>query len=162
MADRTSTLETTLKERIVDTRKHVAALEAAVAAFPDDFDLGSFEQAWFGEPDQRLLAYPVQAGYENVINGCIRIAQEVCELEGWTRANTVASSTEALKHVRENGLINSQTHAALKDAYERRSDVEHDYVGAAPREVHAATLAALEHAPAFLQDVALYLHQRPS
>ena len=160
MSDRRATLETTVKGRIVDTRKHLEALETAVSNFPGEFDSSELERAWFGEPDDRLLAYPVQAGYENVINGCIRIAQELCELEGWTASNVVPSSTEALKQVREQGLVSTRAHSGLKDAYERRSVVQHDYVGAAPREVHAATIALLEHAPSFLQDVSLYLRQR--
>lgn len=160
MSERKATLVTTLKDRIADTRKHLEALESAVVAFPSDFDLGEFERAWFGEPDQRLLAYPVQAGYENVINGCIRIAQEVCDLEGWTPPNLEPSSTEALKQVQEHGLITARARSALKDAYERRSDIQHDYIGAAPREVHAATIAVLEHGASFLQDISLYLRQR--
>lgn len=160
MSDRRALLETTVKDRLVDTRKHLEALEKAVAGFPSDFDVGEFERAWLGEPDERLRVYPVQAGYENVINGCIRIAQELCELEGWTPSNVEPTSTEALKHFRERGLISVQTHNALKEAYERRSDVQHDYIGAAARDVHAATSAVLEHAPSLLQDVALYLKQR--
>lgn len=159
-SDRRALLETSLKERLVDTRKHLEALEIAVAGFPGGFDLGEFERAWAGEPEARLRTYPVQAGYENVINGCVRIAQELCELESWTPPNVEPSSTEALKQIRQQGLIAAQTHTALKDAYEIRSDVQHDYIGAAAREVHAATSAVLEHAPSFLQDVSLYLNQR--
>ncbi|MCP9486521.1 MAG: hypothetical protein MSC30_11715 [Gaiellaceae bacterium MAG52_C11] len=153
-------LETTLKARLIDTRKHLEALERAVAAFPNGFGLAEFERAWRGEPDERLTVYPIQAGYENGINGCIRIAQELCELEGWTPANRDPSSTEALKLLQENGIVAAKTRAALKDAYERRSEIQHDYVGAAAREVHAAALAVLEFAPLLLQDVALHLKQR--
>ena len=138
MTDRSGFLETRLKDRLVDTQKHLEALERAVAEFPNDFGLTEFERAWVGTPAERLTAYPIQAGYENVINGCIKIVQELCELNGWTPSNREPSSTEALKHLKENGIINSQTHAALKDAYERRGEVQHDYIGAATREVHAA------------------------
>ncbi len=160
MTDRSGFLETRLKDRLVDTQKHLEALERAVAEFPNDFGLAEFERAWVGTPAERLTAYPIQAGYENVINGCIKIAQELCELNGWTPSNREPSSTEALKHLKENGIINSQTNAALKDAYERRGEVQHDYIGAAAREVYAATLAVIEHAPNLLQDIALHLKQR--
>lgn len=159
MSDRARLLETTLKHRLVDTHKHLEALERAVVEFPNDFGLAEFEQAWVGTPAERLTAYPIQAGYENVINGCVKIAQELCELNGWTPANLEPTSTEALKHLKENGIIGSKTHAALKDAYERRGEVQHDYIGAAAREVYAATLAVIEHAPNLLQDVALHLRQ---
>jgi hypothetical protein len=162
MANRGGFLETRLKERLLDTRKHLQALEKAVASFPSEFDLVVFEQAWVGDADERLTAYPVQAGYENVINGCVKIAQELCELEGWTSANLEPSSTEALKKLKENGIIGAQTQLALMDAYARRGDVQHDYVGAAARGVHAATKAVIEHVPLLLQDVALHLRQRGS
>jgi hypothetical protein len=160
MSDRRALLETILKQRLVDTQKHLKALESAVAAFPNDFGLFEFERAWVGEPEERLTVYPIQAGYENVINGCVRVAQELCELNGWTPPNLEPTSTEALRHLRKNGIIGSKAHAALKDAYERRHEVQHDYIGAAAREVHAATLAVIEHAPHLLQDVALQLKQR--
>lgn len=153
-------LETRLKERLVDTQKHLQALERAVSEFPNEFALADFERAWVGDPGERLTAYPIQAGYENVINGCVRIARELCELNGWTPANLEPTSTEALKQLHENGVIRPNTRAALKDAYERRSEIQHDYIGAAAREIHAAALAVIEHAPLLLQDVALHLRQR--
>lgn len=160
MSDRSAFLETTLKDRLVDTHKHLQALERAVAEFPNEFGLTEFERAWVGDAGERLTAYPIQAGYENVTNGCVRIAQELCELNEWSHANLEPKSNEALKHLRENGIIGPKTHAALKDAYERRGEVQHDYIGAAAREVHAATLSIIEHAPLLLQDVALHLRRR--
>ncbi len=160
MSDRSALLETTLKKRLIDTRTHVEALERAVAAFPNDFALADFERAWVGDAGERLTTYSIQAGYENVINGCIKVAQELCELNAWTPANLEPKSIEALRHLHENGVIGAKTHTALKDAYERRSEVQHNYVGAAARDVHAATLAVIEHAPLLLQDVALHLKQR--
>lgn len=131
-----------------------------MAEFPNDFGLAEFERAWVGDAGERLTVYPIQAGYENVINGCVKIAQELCELNGWTPANREPTSTEAVKHLKGNGIIGSKTHAGLKDAYERRGEVQHDYIGAAAREVYEATLAVIEHAPNLLQDIALHLRQR--
>jgi hypothetical protein len=79
---------------------------------------------------------------------------------GWAPPNVEPASTEALRHLKENGIISSKTHTALKDAYRRCGEVQHDDIGAAAREVHSATLAAVEHAPNLLHDVALHLKQR--
>ena len=160
MSDRYAFLATTLKDRLVDTHRHLQALELAVVAFPGGFGLPEFERAWVGDPGELLTVYPIQAGYENVIDGCVKVAQELCELNGWTPANLEPKSIEALKHLHQNGIIGPKTCTALKDAYERRGEIQHDYVGAAAREVHTATLAVLEHAPLLLQDVALNLKQR--
>ncbi len=160
MSSRSALLETMLKKRLIDTRTHLEALERAVASFPNDFGLADFERAWVGDAGERLTAYPIQAGYENVINGCIKVAQELCELNGWTPANLEPRSTEALEQLHENGVIGPKTRAALKDAYERRGEVQHDDIGAAARDLHAATLEVIEHAPLLLQDVVLHLKQR--
>jgi hypothetical protein len=59
------------------------------------------ERAWSShDPNELNRANAVQAGYENVINTCVRIAQELCTLEAWTTPNLEPSSTEALKQLR--------------------------------------------------------------
>ena len=160
MSERHQILETTVKARILDTHKHLEALQTAVAAFSNDFGLPEFERAWAGDVDERLTTYPIQAGYENVINGCMRIAQELCKLNGWSSANVEPNANEALNLLHENGIITAKSRTALKGAYERRNGIQHDYVGMAAREIHQATLAVIEHAPSLLQDVALNLNQR--
>jgi uncharacterized protein YutE (UPF0331/DUF86 family) len=158
---RAGLLETSIKKRLVDAHRHLTALEHAAAEFGSDFDLDSFEAAWRSDDPETLKgAYAVQAGCENAINACIKIAQELSELEGWTPPGTEPSSIEALKLLQENGVITGKTRGALKDAQERRSDVQHDYVNAAAREIHGAAQTVLEHAPLLLQDVAGVLHRR--
>ncbi len=45
----------------------------------------------------------------------------------------------------------------LKDAYERRSDLQHDYVNTAARGIHAATLGTIGAVPLLLQEVSLHI-----
>lgn len=159
--ERAALLETSIKKRLVDARRHLTALEHAAAEFGGDFDLGSFEAAWRSDdPETLTQAYAVQAGYENALNACIKIAQELSELEEWSSPGAAPSSIEALKLLQENGLITGKARGALKDAQERRSDVQHDYVNVAAGEIHAAAQAVLEYAPLLLQDVAGLLRQR--
>ena len=158
-AERRRVLRASLGERLLDARRHVAALEHAAAEF-GDLELEPFEAAWRSDdPTELTKAYAVQAGYENVINASIRIAQELCELEGWTSPGARPSSIEALKLLHEHGVVTARTRAALNEAQERRSDVQHDYVNVAAREVHAAARLVIEHAPLLFQDVALHLRQ---
>jgi hypothetical protein len=160
-ADRAGVLDASLKRRLIDTRRHTRALEHAAAEFGGDFDLDSFEAAWRSEePAQLLRAYAVQAGYENVINGCIKIAQELAELEGWSASGVEPSSVEALRLLQQNGVVTGKTRRALANAQERRSDVQHDYVNVGARELHAAANELIEHAPLLLQDVAGVLRNR--
>jgi uncharacterized protein YutE (UPF0331/DUF86 family) len=159
--DRRVLLEASIKERLLDARRHLETLEYAAAAFGNDFDLIPFAEAWRSdEPEQLARAYAVQAGYENVINACVKIAQELCRLEGWSAGGAEPSSIEALRLLHEHGVISAGTRSALKDAQERRSDVQHDYVNVAAREIHRAARQLIEHAPLLLQEVAGRLRQR--
>jgi len=159
--DRAAALEGSIKERLLGARRHLQALEFAAAEFGSDFELAPFEDAWrSNDPRQLSRAYMVQAGYENVINVCVRIAQELCRLEGWSSGVVEPSSTEALKLLHDHGVIGAATRTALKEAQERRSDVQHDYVNVAAREVHRAVRQLIEHAPLLLQDVAGQLRRQ--
>lgn len=159
--DRAARLEVSIKERLIDAQRHLKALEHSAAEFGDDFELGAFEDAWrSSDPRELKRAYAIQAGYENVINACIKIAQELCALEGWSDPGMEPSSIEALKLLHENGVIAAKTRGALKDAQERRSGIQHDYVNVAAREIHGAAEQVIEHAPLLLQDVAGLLRGR--
>ncbi|MGC9974279.1 MAG: HepT-like ribonuclease domain-containing protein [Gaiellaceae bacterium] len=159
--DREALLELSIRERLLDGQRHLNALEHAAVELGDDFDLDAFETAWgSNDPDELTRAYAIQAGYENVINACIKVAQELCRLEGWSDPRVEPLSIEALKLLHEHGVINAKTRSALKDAQERRSDVQHDYVNVAAREIHEAARHVMEHAPLLFQDVAGQLRQR--
>ena len=159
--ERAALLEATIKRRLIDAQRHLHALEQSAALFGGDFELAEFERAWQSSvPVELNRANAVQAGYENVVNACIKSAQELCELEGWTAANREPTSTEALKQLRQHGVIGAKTHGAIKEAYERRNAVQHDYVGVAARALHGAVELVLVHGPALLQDVAAQLRQR--
>ncbi len=120
-------LETTIKSRVVDARRHLVAREHAAAGFGDDFDAGAFETAWRSEdPGQLNRANAVQAGFENAVNACAKVAQELCELEGWSGRGTEPSSSEALRRLHEHGVVTAATRTALRDAYERRRTIQHD------------------------------------
>jgi hypothetical protein len=161
--ERAVLLEANIKQRLLDAQRHLRALEQSASGFGDDFDLAKFDQAWRSAlPEELNRANAVQAGYENVVNACIRIAQELSEFEGWTAPNREPTSTEALKQLQHHGVIAPKTHSAMKEAYERRSDVQHDYVGVAARALHGAVVLVLIHAPLLLQDVAAQLRQRGS
>ncbi len=152
--DRAAAREASIKERLLDAQRHLQTLEFTAAAFGTDFELAPFEDAWrSNDPEQLSRAYAVQAGYENVINVCVTIAQELCRLEGWSTGGVEPSSIDALRLLHEHGVISAATRTALKNAQEGRSDVQHDYVNVAAREVHRAVRQLIQHAPLLLQDV---------
>ncbi|MFL5953330.1 MAG: hypothetical protein ACJ76I_04375 [Gaiellaceae bacterium] len=47
----------------------------------------------------------------------------------------------------------------MKDAYEQRSSLQHDYANTFARDIHEQARATLDAVPALLQEVHLYLVQ---
>lgn len=162
MSDRRATLTTALKKRLLDTSEQVETLRVACSQFGDDFDETAFVAAWTSSDRQlKLSALAVQAAYENSINGAIRVAQELAELARWTPTNTAPSSFEALKVLRENGIIpNAKIHQQLRDAYEHRSLLQHDYANTLARDIYEQARATLDAVPAMLQEAQLYVVQK--
>jgi hypothetical protein len=161
VSERRTTLITALKRRLLDTREQVETLSVACGQFGEDFDEADFVSAWSSSDRHvKLTALAVQAANENSINGAIRIAQELAELAGWTPPNAEPASIEALKALRENGIIaNATIHRQLRDAYEQRGSFQHDYANTLARDIHEQARATLEAVPALLQDVHLYMTQ---
>lgn len=158
---RAALLETNIKERSLDATRHLRTLEAAAADFGDDFDFDAFDQSWRSDdPEELKRAYAIQAGYENSLNSCIKIAQELCQLEGWSDPSVEPNAVEALRLLHEHGVTSAKTRTALKDAQERRSKIQHDYANVTVREVYESAREVLDHAPLLLQDVAGQLRQR--
>ena len=159
--ERARLLETTIKKRALDARRRLRGLEAAAAVFGADFDLDALERSWASDdPEELTHAYAVQGGFENVLNACVTIAQEVCELAGWTEGSGRPSSIEALRLLHDHGVIAAKTRQTLKDAQERRTTLQHDYLHVEVRQLHASTTGVLEHAPLLIQDVAAHLRER--
>ena len=151
-------LEASVKTRLLDTRRHLAALEAAVAAFGDGFDAVSFERAWRSDqPEELHRSYLVQAGCENVINAVVQAGRELCELKGWLAGGAASSSVDVLRVLHENGVVDAQVRRELRQVQELRSRVQHDYANVEGRRVYEAVLLVLDAAPRMIQDAVLTL-----
>ncbi len=151
-------LEASIKKRLLDARRHLAALESAVAEFGPDFDTATFETAWQSdEPSELHRAYVIQAGYENVINAVIGAGKELCELRRWVPENVEPSSIDVLRILRENGVIDGQVRRKLQQAQELRSRVQHDYANVGAGHVREAVILVLDAAPQLIQEAALAL-----
>ncbi len=151
-------LEASVKKRLTDVQRHLAALEAAVAGFGDEFDAGAFESSWRSDqPSELHRAYVVQAGFENVINTVITAARELCELKGWVAGHTEPSSVETLKLLHENGVVDARVRWQLLRVQELRTKVQHDYANTDAGAVREAVVLVLEAAPQLIQDAALAL-----
>jgi uncharacterized protein YutE (UPF0331/DUF86 family) len=151
-------LEASVKKRLIDAQRHLAALDAAVAGFGDEFDADSFESSWRSDqPAELHRAYVVQAGFENVINTVITAGRELCELKRWFAARTEPSSIEILRLLHENGVVDARVRWQLVRVQELRTKVQHDYANTDASAVREAVVLVLDAAPRLIQDAALAL-----
>ena len=151
-------LEASIRELLLDARRHLAALESAVTEFGPDLDAAAFEAAWQSDqPSDLHRAYLIQAGYENVINAAIRAGRELCELRGWLPVDVEPSSIDVLRLLRENGVVDGQVRRKLEQAQEVRSLVQHDDANVGAGQVREAVVLVLDAAPQLIQGAALAL-----
>jgi hypothetical protein len=144
-------LEASIRELLLDARRHLAALEAAVAGLGPDLDAAAFEAAWQSDL--------IQAGFENVIDAAIRAGRELCELRGWLPGDVEPSSIDVLVLLRENGVVDGQVRRKLEQAQEVRSRVQHDDANVGAGQVREAVMLVLDAAPQLIQGASLALRR---
>jgi hypothetical protein len=128
-----------------------------MSAFPPDFDLAVFEQAWgSGDPAGLNRVNAVQGGFENVVNQLLEAAVELCRLEGWLDGSD-GPVLLALRRLKEHGVIAETTRRNIAGAKELRDGTQHAYPGVAATDFHAAVTTLVASDGDFLQDVARWL-----
>lgn len=126
-------------------------LETAVAAFPPDFDLGAFTDAWGSkDPEQRNQAMLVRSNMDDLHNLCqglidrsVRVAQDLGVIPADRR-------TPAPDQLRGMGLFPGEVQAVMQEVAELRNTSQHAYWVLAPEEVHTAVNHQRAQLPSFI------------
>lgn len=145
----------TAVRHLEDFPRQFAALEAAMAAFGDDFDLQRFKQAFDTRDD--MEAYNRVQALERAVG---RVQNFVAELAvaGVKLAQLPSSSNEegsspaqqAFDALRDAGVIRPGLCRRLKRAQRARSMIEHSYVQTPAGDVHKAAELVHETALEFM------------
>lgn len=126
-------------------------LEAAVLAFPPDFDLDAFSKAWNSEaPEKRNQAMLVRSNMDDLHNLCqglidrsVRVAQDL-------GAIPADRKTPAADQLRRLGLLPKDAQLVMQEVIDLRNTSQHTYWLLGPDEVHAAVNHQRRHLPAFI------------
>ncbi len=126
-------------------------LETAVAAFPPDFDLGAFTEAWSSKaPEKRNQAMLVRSNMDDLHNLCqglidrsVRVAQDL----GVIPADRKTPASDQLRRL---GLFPDEAQAVMQEVAELRNTSQHAYWVLAPDEVHAAVNHQRRQLPSFI------------
>jgi uncharacterized protein YutE (UPF0331/DUF86 family) len=147
---RAQTLKRKVLDRITDVRRHLNALQAAMAGFGEDFDLDVFQSEFDSEePEELNRVKAVERGVDQLYNYMVELAAFGLELAGERRRfdeNNARRDLDALARI---GVISRERAARLQRLREYRRLFVHEYASATATQVHEAARILDDELPAF-------------
>jgi hypothetical protein len=111
---RAQTLKRKALDRITDVRRHLNALQAAMAAFGEDFDLDVFQREFDSEdPDELNRVKAVERGVDQLYNYIVELAAFGLELAGERRRFDETNARRDLDALARLGVISRERAARL-------------------------------------------------
>jgi uncharacterized protein YutE (UPF0331/DUF86 family) len=138
-----------------DFPRQYAALENAMAAFGDDFDLQRFTEAFNTTEDMeaynRVQAVERAVGrVQNVVAELADAGASLAQLRRPPMRDDGSQAQQAFAALRDAKVINSGLSRRLTRAQKVRSTIEHSYVQTPAGDVHRAAVLVHESARAFI------------
>lgn len=135
--------------------RQYAALETAMAAFGEDFDLEQFKTAFNSREDMEAYnrAQAVERGVGRVQNFVGDLAIAGSRLAGLSLPPLAVGGSraqQAFEALRSEGVINGEICRRLTRAQRARSMIEHSYIKTPAGDVHRATNLVRETARDFI------------
>ena len=138
-----------------DFPRQYAALESAMGAFGDDFDLSAFKAAFDTADDMEAYnrVQAVERAVGRVQNFVGELAEAAVKLAGLPRppmADDGTRAEQAFTALRDEGVIDAQLSRRLVRAHGARRRLEHSYVRISAGDVHRAAELVHRSAPDFI------------
>jgi|SRR5947209_909375 len=142
--------------------RQYAALETAMGAFGDDFDLDTFKQAFETADDMEAYnrVQAVERALGRVQNFVFELADSGVELAGLERpamAEHGSRAQQAFEALRDAKVIDGHLSRRLTRAQKARSRIEHGYVETRAGDVHRAAELVHESARQFIGAYATWI-----
>jgi uncharacterized protein YutE (UPF0331/DUF86 family) len=152
-----------LERALVQLARTMEQLEAAVGAFPPDFDLARFAAAWYSTvPEERNRAMLVRSNMDDLHNLCqdliglsVRVAQDL-------DAMPADRKTPAADQLRAQGLYPQEAERVMQEVTDLRNASQHEYWTLTPDDVHGAVQRQRQHLPSFIADVGVWMEGLPT
>jgi uncharacterized protein YutE (UPF0331/DUF86 family) len=143
-----------IARHLEDFPRQYAALERAMAAFGDDFDLGQFKRAFntMDDMDGYNRVQAVERALGRVQNFVADLAVAGVKLAQLPRVSEAQGSSvhQAFAALREAGVIDGELCRRLTRAQDARSMIEHGYIETSAGRVHQAAELVRESARDFI------------
>jgi uncharacterized protein YutE (UPF0331/DUF86 family) len=135
-------LRRNIVRHLADFPRQYAALEHAMAAFGEDFDLREFKRAFNTTEDidayNRVQAVERALGrVQNFVSDLAQASVKLAQLPAAPEARG-SSSHQAFASLREAGVINGELCRRLTRAQDARTTIEHGYIETSAGRVHQA------------------------
>ncbi len=152
----------TLDDALRQLAQTMAQLEAAVSAFPPDFDRAAFDAAWYSkDPQERNRAALVRSNMDDLHNLCqtliglsVRVAQDM-------GAIPADRKTPPADQLRTLGLYPEETERAMREVIDLRNKSQHEYWILKPDAVHTAVNHQRQRLPSFIAGVGAWIEGLP-
>jgi uncharacterized protein YutE (UPF0331/DUF86 family) len=146
-------------DRHRDVRRHLTALEAAMASFGEDFDLGAFETAFASDdPDELNRVKAVERGVDQLYNYMAELAAFGLELAGLRQRHDESNARRDLDALATIRVIAAERVRRLQRLRELRRLLVHEYATATAAQVHEAARILSEELPLFYRAYGAWIH----
>jgi uncharacterized protein YutE (UPF0331/DUF86 family) len=163
--------ERDIVRHLEDFPRQYAALETAMAAFGEDFDVHEFKRAF--DTTEDLEAYNRVQAVERAVGRVQNFVAELAiagarlaQLPPPPMADDGSPAQQAFEALRDQGVIDGELSRRLTRAQRARSMIEHSYVQTPAGDVHRATELVHDAARDFIGSyrdwIAAHLEQRRS
>jgi uncharacterized protein YutE (UPF0331/DUF86 family) len=147
---RAQTLKHKVLDRIKDVRRHLNALQAAMASFGEDFDLDVFQAEFDSEePEELNRVKALERGVDQLYNYMVELAAFGLELAGERGRYDETNARRDLDALTRVGVISRERARRLQRLREYRRLLVHEYASATAAEVHEAARILADELPPF-------------
>jgi uncharacterized protein YutE (UPF0331/DUF86 family) len=148
-AQRAAVLKRKVLDRIRDLRRHLNALEFAMASFGEDFDVAAFTLAFDSdEPDELNRVKAVERGVDQLYNSMAELTAFGLELAGDRGRNDETNARRDLEALARLRIVSRERVRRLQRLRELRRLIVHEYPTASARQVHEAARIVSDQLPA--------------
>ena len=157
---RAQTLKRKVLDRITDVRRHLNALQAAMAGFGEDFDLDVFQVEFDSEePEELNRVKAVERGVDQLYNYMVELAAFGLELADERRRSDETNARRDLDALARIGVISRERAARLQRLREYRRLFVHEYASATAAQVHEAARILADELPPFYRAYGEWVRQ---
>lgn len=145
-------LQREIVQRLVDFPRQYMALENAMSAFGEGFELAEFKRAFetTTDIDAYNQAQTVERGVTRVQGYVAELAVRGVKLARLAPEGDGGPVERSFSALRQGGVIDASLARRLNKAQRARNRIEHGYAGMSAGEVHAAAELVHDTAPDFI------------